>query len=146
MKDKFKVVISQHKSAILAALAVMIAYLLMFAVGITCPIKFSLGISCPGCGMTRACVSAVRLDFAAAFEYHPLWVAVLPSAVTMLILKLRGYKRALNLLVCILAVLMLAVYIYRLAFTDSQVVVFAPREGIMPRAFRWTRTFLGQLQ
>ena len=29
-----------------------------------------LKIPCPGCGMSRAVVSALKLDFAAAFEYH----------------------------------------------------------------------------
>ena len=38
-----------------------------------CPAKKLFGIDCPGCGLTRACLSALRLDFASAFEYHPLF-------------------------------------------------------------------------
>ena len=38
-----------------------------------CPFRFFFGISCPGCGMTRALLAALRLDFAAAFSYHPLF-------------------------------------------------------------------------
>lgn len=125
--------LSKHKTEILAAFAVAVAYLLMFLAGITCPIKFSTGVSCPGCGMTRACLSALRLDFAAAFEYHPLWVALLPSAVAILIFKIKGQKKAAQLLLCALAALMIAVYAYRLFFGDGQVVTFAPREGIVPR-------------
>ena len=141
MKDRFFGLLSKHKREILVVFAVALACLLMFAVGVACPIKFSTGISCPGCGMTRACVSALRLDFKAAFEYHPLWVALLPSAVTLMILKIKGRKRALNLLICALAVLMLAVYIYRLFFGDGQVVRFAPREGIIPRLLEWVGNF-----
>ncbi len=137
MKSRLTDFLSKHKTAVLAAAAVALGYLLMFAVGITCPIKFSTGISCPGCGMTRACISALRLDFAAAFEYHPLWV-VLPFAVlSLIILKLKGYRKAFYLLIYTLAAVMLAVYVYRLIFTDSQVVTFAPREGIVPRVVEW---------
>lgn len=32
-----------------------------------------LGIPCPGCGMTRACLAALRLDFAGAFSFHPMF-------------------------------------------------------------------------
>lgn len=38
-----------------------------------CPAKKIFGIDCPGCGLTRACLSALRLDFKSAFEYHPLF-------------------------------------------------------------------------
>ena len=34
------------------------------------------GRSCAGCGMTRAWLSVLRLDFAAAFAYHPLFWSV----------------------------------------------------------------------
>ena len=39
-----------------------------------CPVKIIWGIDCPGCGLTRACLSALRFDFGAAFEYHPLFL------------------------------------------------------------------------
>ena len=38
-----------------------------------CPVQLIFGIPCPGCGMTRAYLALLRLDFAAAFEYHPLF-------------------------------------------------------------------------
>ena len=50
--------------------AVILSYhLLTWFTG--CPFRFFFGISCPGCGMTRALLAALRLDFAAAFSYHP---------------------------------------------------------------------------
>ncbi|MBE6915395.1 MAG: DUF2752 domain-containing protein [Ruminococcaceae bacterium] len=38
--------------------------------GITCIVRQGLGFPCPGCGMTRACLSLLRLDFKAAFSFH----------------------------------------------------------------------------
>lgn len=39
-----------------------------------CPVRLIFGIECPSCGMTRAFLSALRLDFKAAFSYHPLFL------------------------------------------------------------------------
>jgi hypothetical protein len=38
--------------------------------GWPCPVKSALGIPCPGCGLTRATVSLLRGEFAAAFRLH----------------------------------------------------------------------------
>ncbi len=38
-----------------------------------CPFKLIFGVDCPGCGLTRAFAAALRLDFAAAFGFHPLF-------------------------------------------------------------------------
>ena len=46
-----------------------------------CPFLYFFGIPCPGCGMTRALISAAKLDFNAAFYYHPLFFLVLLSAI-----------------------------------------------------------------
>ena len=37
-----------------------------------CVIRYLTDISCPGCGMTRAMISLGKLDFQAAYLYHPL--------------------------------------------------------------------------
>ena len=41
--------------------------------GISCVWKRLFGIPCPGCGFTRAILAALRLDFAAAFRFHPMF-------------------------------------------------------------------------
>ena len=33
-------------------------------------------IPCPGCGMTRAWLAALRLDFPAAFRWHPMFWSI----------------------------------------------------------------------
>ncbi|MBQ7039451.1 MAG: DUF2752 domain-containing protein [Clostridia bacterium] len=50
--------------------AVLIFAILLNVFKIHCPIRYAFGIACPGCGMTRAVISALRLDFASAFSYH----------------------------------------------------------------------------
>ncbi len=52
--------------------AVILSYhLLTWFTG--CPFRFFSASPAPGCGMTRALLAALRLDFAAAFSYHPLF-------------------------------------------------------------------------
>lgn len=48
-------------------------FALLAATGGFCLIKQTTGLPCPGCGLTRGCLSALRLDFAAAFRWHPLF-------------------------------------------------------------------------
>ena len=59
----------KHRAMMLAALLIAVIYAVMFFCGITCPIRYVFGVSCPGCGMTRACMSALCLDFGDAFAY-----------------------------------------------------------------------------
>lgn len=107
------------------------AYLLMFALGITCPIKFLTGVSCPGCGLTRACVSALCLRFADAFAYHPLFWLV-PVALVLLALEKRS--RVCRIAFYSIVGIAVAVYAVRMADPSDTVVVFAPQDGALVRA------------
>ena len=57
-------------------LGITAAYLLfvffMYKLGIRCLFRMWLGVPCPGCGMTRALVRLLRLDFSGAWNYHPM--------------------------------------------------------------------------
>lgn len=46
--------------------------------GSACPTYLIFGFCCPFCGMTRAHLAALRLDFAAAFYYHPAFFTGIP--------------------------------------------------------------------
>ncbi len=127
--------IQSVKSMLGCCVAVGLVYGVMFACGITCPIRFLTGISCPGCGMTRAWLSALRLDFAAAFAYHPLWVLLVPWAVAAWLSHRRGNKKLFEGLLIAASVLMVAAYAYRLC-VGSEIVVFAPAEGWIVKCFR----------
>lgn len=62
--------------AVMAALAMLTAVTL----GWNCPVQHFTGVPCPGCGLSRAAMALLRLDFDAAFRYHPM-VFVLPPVV-----------------------------------------------------------------
>ena len=46
--------------------------------GIPCPIRLITRLQCPGCGISRMLISMIKLNFTAAFEYHPVLFASLP--------------------------------------------------------------------
>ena len=123
----------KYGRALSACLLIAGVYLVMFAFGVTCPIRYVWGVSCPGCGMTRACVSALRFDFIAAFAYHPLWVLMVPAAVFIVLCRWRGWRRALHVGMMAVALLLCAVYVLRMVWATSEVVVFAPKSGLLGR-------------
>lgn len=63
-----------RKHDIIKKLILTAAYLglltVLYFLGAQCIFLSVLGIPCPGCGMSRAMLAALRLDFAAAFQYH----------------------------------------------------------------------------
>ena len=50
--------------------------LFMYYLKIPCIFKEITGFECLGCGMTRAVISALKLDFKAAFSYHKMFWSV----------------------------------------------------------------------
>ncbi len=88
-----------------AIAAVLMVYGLFTVLGIGCPIKFITGISCMGCGMTRAWLSVLCLDFKSAFYYHPgFWIPPL-----------------------------VIIYFVRLIWSDNDIVVFQPENSILSK-------------
>ena len=68
--------------------------------------------------MSRAIVSALSLDIAAAFAYHPLWLVLPISLLTIVILSIKGTARAASIVVyCTLAVFII-VWIIRMISGD----------------------------
>ena len=47
-----------------------VAYIAMNYYNITCVFLKVFGVPCPGCGMTRAVLSLIRLDFCGAFKHN----------------------------------------------------------------------------
>lgn len=43
-----------------------------------CPSMIFLGMECPGCGLTRACMHLIHLDFEEAFAFNMLSFVVFP--------------------------------------------------------------------
>lgn len=61
------------KSKMILTGGIILAVILMYVTGFGCVFKRLTGIPCHGCGMTRAVLAALRLDFRAAFEYHAMF-------------------------------------------------------------------------
>ena len=57
---------------LIITLAFAAAVVALYACDIGCVFRYFLGIRCPGCGLTRALISLLSLDFALAAETHPL--------------------------------------------------------------------------
>lgn len=53
-----------------------VALSLFLLTDLDCLIRHFTGLICPGCGMSRAWMAVLRLDFAAAFHYHPMFWSV----------------------------------------------------------------------
>ena len=118
-----------------AVLAVVILYIIFFVTGIGCPIKFITGISCAGCGMTRAYLSLLHLDFREAFHYHPLFW--LPPVFLVILYKKNRIKPSIyKILIYTIVVFFCIVYVYRLISNDDTVVVFRPQDNIVFRVIR----------
>jgi len=110
---------------ILFFILIIILYIIILNIlNISCPIKYITGVSCPGCGMTRAVILALQFKFTDAFYYHPLWIIMPPTAIILIILYIKDNKKIFNILIISLALLFFIIYIYRLFFTDSQIVSF----------------------
>lgn len=93
--------------------AAVIALLIFFG----CPFKRLVGFPCPFCGMTRAYVSLFKLDIAAAFYWHPLFLLGLP---TLFYAAHRSYarkklgKKADTAILCALGIAFAAAYVIRI--------------------------------
>ncbi len=64
------------KNKLFFTVTVICALLILWIFKIPCPYKYILGCECIGCGMSRAYFSLLRLDFAMAFSYHPMFWSV----------------------------------------------------------------------
>lgn len=118
---------------------IVLFYVALEALGVTCPIKYFTGISCAGCGMSRAWLALLRLDFSAAFAFHPLVLLPIPAALLLLLQK-RLPRRVVSVGLWSCGALFIIVYFIRLAL-PGDVVVFAPQTGAIWRF--WARLLGG---
>ena len=65
--------IKELKNSLLLTVIYAAILLIFWYFKIPCLFKYFFGISCPGCGMSRAMLSAIRLDFTSAFSHHPMF-------------------------------------------------------------------------
>ena len=117
-------------------LGILLFYLVLEGIGITCPILFLTGISCAGCGMSRAWFSVLRLDFQSAFAYHPLfWVP--PVFLVVFLLRNRIPEKPRKVLYGIFIGLFGVVWLLRMLSGRDPVVVFHPEQGLILRTLHF---------
>lgn len=131
MKRKFFTFLTNNTVTLITFGALFLIYMVFILSGISCPIKFLTGISCAGCGMTRACISALKLDFATAFYYHPLWISLPFTAFFLIYFKLKNNNKAFDTTLLIFSLAMIGVYLYRMIFLDGNIVVFKPADSFV---------------
>lgn len=121
---------AKNKSNIIILLITGLLILAAYVLGIGCPIKYMTGISCPGCGMTRAVVECIHLDFIRAWYYHPLFFT-LPIIIIVLFFwaKIPSRIRKTMMIACIVAYI--AVYFIRLFFVKDTVVTIDVGQGFI---------------
>lgn len=120
------------KEALPAICAVALVYGILYVAGIGCPIKYLTGVSCMGCGMTRAYLSLLRLDFASSFRYHPLFPIPAIAAVLFLF-RSRISQKIVKVLLFTTIVLFSIIYLLRILDPSDTVVVFEPANGAVFR-------------
>lgn len=129
MKSKKK---KEFFNLLWAIAAVLLVYGIFTVLGIGCPIKFITGISCMGCGMTRAWLSVLRLDFKSAFYYHPGFFLP-PLVIIILYLKnkkiIKNYKFFMFTVIAIFVI----IYFVRLIWSDNDIVVFQPENSLVSK-------------
>lgn len=134
MQDN-KILCSKRTQAVAATAAVVVLYVVLENLGITCPIKFFTGISCAGCGMSRAWLSVLRLDMAGAFRYHPLFFLP-PVVLVVILLKSKINIKIYKIIIFTIIIMFAIVYICRLIWSGDDVVVFEPENNILFRIIR----------
>jgi len=93
-----------------------VAYLLT---GSACVFKSTMGIPCPGCGLSRAYMAGMRLDFETALFYHPLFWYLPPFAIIYAVVWCKhrdAYPRWFIIFARFSLVLLLLVFAVRLVF------------------------------
>lgn len=101
----------------IAKLAIVLAYIAIYFTAqfthIYCIWKFFFKMPCPGCGFTRALAAAVRLDFAKAFYYHPMFWSF-PLIVVFFLFGERIKSKKFEYIMLSVAVMFFIVWIVRL--------------------------------
>lgn len=114
---------------------IFLAIVILFSIldGYHCPIKSIIGLSCPTCGITRAIICAVQLNFEKAFHYHMLWPIVPIGFIFYILYELKIIKinkKVLLSIAYIICIINLVYYFYRL-FSGSNIVYFDFTESLI---------------
>ena len=112
-KKEFLIIMAKHVGVGGAALVMFYIFSKLF--GSICPTYRFFGICCPFCGMTRAHLAALKLDFSQALYYNPVFFLGIPCIFFMVHEKLFSpkYEKMRKIIAGILLGIIVAVYIVR---------------------------------
>ena len=112
-KKEFLIIMAKHVGVGGAALVMFYIFSKLF--GSICPTYRFFGICCPFCGMTRAHLAVLKLDFSTAMYYNPVFFLGVPCIFFMVHEKLFApkYDKMRKIIAGILLGIIVAVYIVR---------------------------------
>ncbi|MBE6881260.1 MAG: DUF2752 domain-containing protein [Ruminococcaceae bacterium] len=118
IKPKTKTLIIKYLSIIGAITLYIVLMNIIF--GSSCLIKNLIHFPCPFCGMTRAHIAALNLDFITALRYHPMFFIGLPFLALVLFEEnfTGKLKKISNITVITIGLLFILIYIIRLICGD----------------------------
>lgn len=118
-------------------LFLVLGFSIILALNIKCIIRTLIGIPCPGCGMTRAWIEAINLNFYEAFKFHPLFLL---APILIILIIIRGkestdkYTKYIDISIVVIIILFLGVYVFRMyRYFPSDIPMNINRESILFR-------------
>lgn len=110
-KEFFKIMLGHFVAGITVT---AVFYLLSKNFGSICPTYRLFHVCCPFCGMTRAHLAALRLDFASAIYYNPVFFLAIPTLFLLIHDRIAPkYDKIRKILAALLLSVIFAAYIVR---------------------------------
>ena len=111
-----KITKEQTRRVLICCGVLLGALILILLLDVACVVRLVFGVPCPGCGMTRAHLAALRLDFASAFYWHPLWMLPIPLVLFSCLWPegITSHRKAQQALLIALTLLVIGVYVWRM--------------------------------
>lgn len=109
------------KDRLRLSIMIVAIYAVLNLFGAGCPIRYLTGLSCPGCGMTRAALAVMHLEFRKAFYYHPLF-ALVPLVFALYLFDYKIKPLYVKYIWTFIIALFIVVYFIRLLFFPNDVV------------------------
>jgi hypothetical protein len=78
------------------------------SIGVPCVFHELTGFNCPGCGITRATLSLLTLDFYQAFRYNPLLLLIVPLYLTYTMANKKQMKRISKVIMAVMVTMTIA--------------------------------------
>ncbi|MBQ8086572.1 MAG: DUF2752 domain-containing protein [Lachnospiraceae bacterium] len=124
---------NNYKGIIIVIIYFIVTHILF---GYVCPFRLLTGIPCPACGLTRAGISLILLDFDKVFFYNPM---IIPIAVFIIYCVICRYifdvpVRFASAIIVILSILLFILYYYRMVkmFPNHEPMEYVSRNLFSP--------------